>query len=394
MQNDKKFIIVLLFITTLAQICTDLYTPSLPAISYYFKTSTGTAQMTLTLCMLGTALTCLIYGPLSEVIGRRYTLIAGIVISIIGCLLCVSAKHIIQLQMGRFIQGCGLGACTSLWRSIVRDVYSGQKLAQLAAYLTNFFVLSVILAPFLGGYLEVYFGWRAAFIFLFFWSITVLCLVIFAFTETNQHHGRHRLTIQFILSTYIELLTSKKFMSYTFCALLTYGGLFTWIAGGPIVLIHRAHLSPILFGWLSIFVGAMIMLGSITNAKLIPHFGTKKLLYGGWLLMICSGLLMLIGNAIWGASIFTTLTPALLFIFSTAWVFANLFAEAFKDVGHIAGYAGALYSSIQLLGGSIFTGILAHLNTSNPDAIACLFIASGALSLIIYQICVPKQMVV
>ncbi len=384
--SRKLTLLVILLVGTLTQIATDIYTPSLPAISQALHTTLGAVQLTMTWFILGVALTGLFYGPLSEVIGRRWAIIIGTVIAIIGSVVCLFAKDIMWLQIGRLIQGLGLGAASALWRSIFRDTYSGETMAKMASYLTNVIILSVIAAPFIGGYIEQYANWRVTFIVLLAWMIVVLFIVAFFFKETGQHYGKHRFSVKFLLSAYRELLLSRLFMGMCFCVLLTYGGLFTWITAGPVVLIHGAHISPVLFGYLSIFVGAAYSIGGTVNGKLVKKFGMTKMLISGWTLMLIAGLLTLLGKVIFGINVYVVLIPALLFLIGSTFIFANAVAAAFTPFGHIAGYAGSLYSSIQLLGGVIFTALLSHFNTSSQLPMGWMFVASGAFAMAVFVV--------
>lgn len=382
--NKKLTLIIVLLVGTLTQIATDIYTPSLPAIAQHFQSSLGAAQLTMTWFIFGVAITGLVYGPLSEGIGRRWTIIIGTLIALLGTIICFTTDSIHGLQLGRLIQGIGLGAASALWRSIFRDAYSGAEMARLASYLTNIIILSVIAAPLLGGYIQHYAGWRMIFAVMLGWMLLVLLIVIFLFKETGQHHGKHRLNLKFMLSAYSELLHSRLFMGMSLCVLLTYGGLFTWITAGPVVLIHGAKISPVLFGYLAIFVGAAYAIGGTTNGKLVKKLGIPTMLISGWILMLVAGVSTLLGYYLFGIHTIVVLGPALLFIFGSTFIFANATALSFTPFGHIAGYAGSLYSSIQLFGGVIFTALLSLFNTNNQVPMATMFIASAVLAMLVF----------
>ena len=268
-KHKISFIVIIILIATLTQISTDIYTPSLPSVAYLLHGTLGQAQMTMTWFIFGVAITSLIYGPISEGIGRRWTMVIGNVIAMLGVIICLLADNIHALQIGRLIQGIGLGACAALWRSIFRDTYSGEQMAKVSSYLVNVIILSVILAPFLGGYFQQYLGWKASFMFILAWIIIISLVILFAYKETGQHHTKHRLKLSFIRNAYLELLTSRIFMGYCLCVFLTYGGLFTWITAGPVVLIHGSGVEPVVFGGLMIFTGIAMALGSTFNGKLV-----------------------------------------------------------------------------------------------------------------------------
>ncbi len=391
MKKNNTLLLILLLMGTLTQISADIYTPSLAAIAHAFHATLGQVQLTMTWFIFGVAITGLIYGPLSEGIGRRSTIMIGLVIALIGTVFCLVAKNIIWLQMGRLIQGLGLGATSALWRSIFRDAYSGEEMARVASFLTNMIVVSVILAPFLGGYIQQYAGWHFVFIVLFMWIAFVLLTVVFLFKETGTHHGKHRLNAMFMFQAYRELLTSRLFMGMSISVLLTYGGLFTWITAGPIILIHGAKISPVVFGYLCILIGFSYVLGSTINSRCIKKEGIHFMLKVGWLIMFLAGLLTLLGYFIAGINVYVVLLPAFFFVLGTTFVFANAIAVAFTPFGHIAGYCGSLYSCIQLLGGVLFTALSSYFNTNSQLPMAWMFMASGLLAWVVFRIFVKED---
>ena len=388
-KNQMSILVIILLVGTLTQICTDMYIPSLAAIAKHFQVSVGSSQATMSLFILGVGLTSLIYGPLSEIMGRRGALTIGILIAILGALICFFSPNIRTLQLGRFIQGCGLGSCAALWRSIFRDTYSGDELARIGSYFTNFVLLSVILAPFIGGYIEQYTNWRVTFIVLSAWSFIVLAAVVFVFQETGAHHGKHRSSPKFILSAYGELLRCRNFMGFLACSFLSYGGLFAWLTAGPIVLIKDVGITPVFFGWLSI-ITALAMGGAGTlNGKIVKKVGSKYMIQVGLGIMTIAGILILLGYFLWGVNLYDVFIPCMIFIFGSTLVFSNAFSNAFANIGHIAGYGGGLYAGIQLAGGALFSAILSHLNTTNQLPMGLLFIASGLLAWITFKIVIP-----
>jgi DHA1 family bicyclomycin/chloramphenicol resistance-like MFS transporter/DHA1 family 2-module integral membrane pump EmrD-like MFS transporter len=251
-------------------------------------------------------------------------------------------------------------------------------------------IASVILAPFLGGYFEHYFGWRSNFFFLFVWLMLVMLVICFVYKETGQHHGKHRLNLSFMLSAYKALLTSRSFIGFALCAFLTYGGFFAWVTAGPIVLIHGAKISPVLFGWLAIINGLIIITAGNLNGKLVKRMTSRKMMQIGWLIMVVGGLLELVGYYLYGTTLYSVLIPVVIAMFGSMLIFPNSFANAFANVEHIGGYAGALYSGIQLLGGVVFSGIISHLDNSTQLPIAWVIMVSGILSFIMYKLVASK----
>lgn len=382
MQSFKSFLPIILLIACLAQAASDLYLPSVPAIALYMHAHIQLVQLTIPVYLLGMSLSQLVYGPLSEGIGRRKPLMMGLMIMIVGSLICAFAPNIDTLMAGRLIQGCGAGAGAALFRSIFRDMFEGVELAKFGSFIAIFITLVIPAMPVVGGYLETYFGWRASFIVLCIYSMVTLFAVLFKLNETSKHHHPDRLKVSFIIASFKELLTSRIFLGYTMCTFLAYGGFFAWFTAAPVLLIKELHVSPIQFGWLTLASSTIAMsCGGFINGKAVIKYGTEFMLTMGLYIMLGAGVLMLLGSLLIGMNIVTIIIPVLLFHFGTTFIWPNAFAGAFSPYGKIAGYTGALYGCMQIGGGAVVGGIAAHLPAHNQLPLACVFMLVSILGI-------------
>ena len=378
--------VVVLLVACLGQVASDIYAPSVPAIAHHFATAISHVQLSMALYLFGITLSLFFYGPISDALGRRPPLIVGLIIMLIGTLVCLFSTSITLLLLGRFIQGVGVGAGMGLWRSIFRDTYSGNQLAKYSSYLTIAVMVIVPSAPALGGYLQQYIGWQANFIFLACYTILALWIVIFRYKETSQYHQKNRLSKEFITHSFKELFTSRAFMSNALCVFLTYGAFFCWFSIGPVLLIHVAGLSPVAFGWINLVGGGIAMgLGGLTNAKMVDRFGSQFMLQLGWMIMFIAGTLLLILNFIFGINVIGIVLPVILFYFGTTLIWPNAFSKAMSPFGHIAGYAGTTYSALQVGGGAVIGVIAAHVPHTNQVPLALIFMGAPVLAWIIYK---------
>ena len=392
MKVNNLLFLSIIFAACLSAIGSDLYTPSLPAVAHSLNTSFSLAKWTMAIYMISIALSQLVYGPLSEGFGRKTPLIIGITIMIMGSIVCVFAPTIQVLLVGRFIQGCGAGACSALWRPVFRDMFSGDQLAKVGSYFGIFLVFIVSAAPAIGGYLEHYAGWRSNFIFLALYSIMTLLFLTKCFKETSQHHHRDRLKLSYIIKAYKELLINKEFTGMTLCSFLAYGGLFAWVTTGSILLIHGSGMTAIEYGWLlAIGGGAAYLLSMQLNGRYVERFGATKMIRFGISIMLLSGIIMLILSYTLGLNAWAIIVPALFFTFGVSFIFPNAFAKAFTPFGHIAGYAGALYGAIQVAGAGVLGGIASHIPDTSAAALAIIFIVVAALVAAIYQLTAARR---
>ena len=181
-------------------------------------------QMTIAVFMIALTLTQLFWGPFSDKFGRKKTLFIGLIISMLGSLICIFANNIEWLNFGRLIQGIGCGAAAGLFRAILRDMYTGRQLASIGSYFSNFLVFVLMLAPMLGGFIEKNYSWHLSFAFLIIWCFLSLVLVSFAFKEIKREKKETH-----YLEAYKRLLKSRVFMGCCLSNFLSFAGMFAWI---------------------------------------------------------------------------------------------------------------------------------------------------------------------
>ena len=380
------FLVILLFVACLTGVTSDIYTPSFREMVHDLNAPMDQVQWSMAIFMLGVSLSQLVYGPVSEGVGRRSPLLIGLGIMLMGSIICLCATSITVLLIGRFVQGSGAGACACLWRSIFRDSFDSTQMAKYGAYLGISMTFAVPAAPALGGYLQEFFGWRASFFFLILYSLTTVGLVFFFLKETSEHHHKDRLNVRFFKHACGQLLSSPTFMGYTLCTFLTYGAFFSWFVVGPVLLIENIGLTPVEFGWVNLFLGGISMtLAGIFNGRLVGRFGKHWMLRLGWGLMFLSGGLMLLLNVLCGLTLFSLVVPIFLFFFGVTLIWPSAFAGAFAPFGKIAGYAGALYSFMQIGGGAIVGWLSSFLPTTGQIPLAILFLLTAATSWIIFE---------
>lgn len=386
-ENSKSiFLIIISFVACLAGIASDIYAPSLPAISISLNASINLVQMSLAIFMLGLSISQLIYGPLSDAFGRRPILMLGLIITFVGTGICYLSPNINSLILGRFVQGCGAGACAALWRSTFRDVFLGAELAKYGSYLSVCMVFVVPAAPAFGGFLQQSFGWRSSFLILGLYLLVTLFLVAFLLKETSKHHHKSRFSKSFIISSYAELLKSRVFMGYSLCVFLTYGAFFSWFAVGPVLLINHLGHSPITFGWISFAaLGGSMAIGSFLNARLIERFGIYAMLRFGWSMNFLAGALMLFTHWFMSLSTFTLVGPVVIFYLGATFIFANTFAGAFAKFGKIAGFTGALYGSFQIAGAWVLGSLVSYLPDNTQAPLGCVYVGCSSAAWLVYK---------
>lgn len=373
MHKNTIFLITLL-IGSITGITSDIYAPSIPAISHDLRAPLNEAQWSIAIFMIGVSLSQLFYGPLSEGIGRKTPLIAGLLIMIAGSILCLYAPTIEILLAGRLIQGLGCGAGSSLWRAISRDIFHGDQLSKFASYRSIAMIFLIPVSPTLGGYLEEWFGWRSTFLFLLLLSGIILLIVIFFYKETNPHFHREKLSLKFYKEASFQLLSSRQFMGYTLCTFFCFGGFYSWFVIGPVLLIELVGITPAEFGWICSVGGISSMaLGGFLNGRLVTSLGSATMLRLGFIIMMTASILMVILHLIYGINTTIIAIPYGLFLFGATFIWPNTYAGAFTPFGKIAGYAGALFGVMQIGGAALIGSFAAFLPDTNQLPLATIY---------------------
>ncbi|MBA2649840.1 MAG: multidrug effflux MFS transporter [Legionella sp.] len=383
--NKLVSLAIILLISSLGQVTTDLYLPSLPSMAKSLGVNISWIQFTIAIYLSGFCVSQLIYGPWSDAVGRRVPLLTGLFINFIGGLLCWFSPNIYLLYLGRLLQGLGVGAANALARPILRDLFEKETLAIYNSYLavSSVFILST--APVIGGYIQHYAGWRFNFLFLGLYGLFILCSFYFKVPETSQHHHLTNYKFKVIVMNAKTLLKSSIFLKFALCPLFTYAGITAWLTAGPIVLQEKVGLSPVQFGWLYILSGIGFIVGAFLNAKLVTRFGIHKMMEHGFFCQLSAGGFMLFFYLLGYINTVVIIAPIILFMMGASLVFPNSSAGALTPFPKIAGMAGALFGFIQILGGALSSSSIALVQGDNQLPIAIAFIMVALLSMLVFR---------
>jgi Bcr/CflA subfamily drug resistance transporter len=376
----------------LAQFAIDIYTPSLPAIASQFGAHLNKVQWSVSLYALTLALSMLIYGPLSEAIGRKKPLLFGLLLMLAGSVICAIAENVTVLILGRIVQGLGAGGVAVLWRVIMRDLFSGDELAKYSSYLVPLFVGVMAVAPLFGGYFQHYLTWRMSFVFLCLYAIVCMLLIQFQYAETSEQHSMEKIKFNFLSNTVREILSHRIFIAYASCVSLAFGAYFCWFVMGPVVLIHLLGLTAVQFGWInSVALLTMSPLAGMVNGRLVQRFKGRNMMCFGFALILLSGLILLLSETFFGLSMVSVVIALFILNFAVGFVWVNAFSAAMTPFGHIAGYAATLYAFIQYSGAALISSGLAYFPDHSARPLALVWIVVSMMGLFILKFATAKE---
>lgn len=275
-------ILVLGALITLGPLTIDMYLPALPKIGEELSVSSSVAQLTLTGTLAGLALGQLVVGSLSDSLGRRRPLLAGIVLHMAASVLCFLAPNIAVLGIARGLQGMGASAAAVVAIAVVGDLYSGNTAATVMSRLMLVLGVAPVLAPSLGAAVLLKASWRWVFVALVILAGLLLVMAALALPETLPTSHRRPLKVGGIMRTYGRLLHDARFVILVLVAALGMSGLFAYISAAPFVLQGRYGLDQQMFA--AVFAaGAVALIGSTQfNVVLLRRFTRRPSRWPRW----------------------------------------------------------------------------------------------------------------
>lgn len=288
-KNSKVFILVFLgMLTAFGPFVTDMYLPTLPAMSEYFHTTSSMVQLGLTASMIGLAAGQLLFGPLSDKYGRRLPLIISMILFAVATIGCIYSYTIMQFVGWRLIQGIA-GAGGIISRSVAADKYSGRELAKMLALIGAINGVAPVAAPMGGGFLAGSVGWTGIFWCLFVLGI-ILLLGSIHFEESLPLEDRKEKSWRSVFRSFIDVLRNSSYVCYTLQFGFAQGVLFANIASASFIMQQHYGFSPLMF---SICFGINAIFIVISAASAIKFRRLEQALhYGSTGMVVVSALLL------------------------------------------------------------------------------------------------------
>ncbi|EAL0007637.1 multidrug effflux MFS transporter [Campylobacter upsaliensis] len=376
-----RLIFILALMSSIAPLSTDMYLPALSQVKQSFETSEFLTQLSLASFFVAFALGQLIYGPLSDVFGRKIPALVGIFLFMLSSLFCVIIDNIYVFIILRFFEALGGCAGVVIARAIVNDLFELKEAASIFALMMVFSALAPMLSPSFGGFLIEYFSWHSIFATLFGLGILLFLLIFFALKESAPHLKRQKFSHKETLKSYRFVLKDKPFILYVSCASLVLAAMFAYITGSSFVFINFFGLSERDFGLLFGLNALGFVIFANINAKMVRKIDSEKILFYALIIMLISTLILFVNSLIepnfwlFELSIFTSI--ALLgFIAPNT---TTLAMARFKD--H-SGTASAVLGTSQFALAGVISFIVSAVGANTPVILAlimliCVVLANG-----------------
>ncbi len=276
------FVVTLAAVTATGPFAMQIFLPALPAIARDFSVDASTAQLTLSVSLFATAIATLVYGPLADRFGRRPMLLTGLLLFVIGSLLCTFAPDVNTLIAARVVQSCGGAAGMVIARAIARDLYGPVGAALLISRLTMVMVVAPMVAPFIGGVLNDAVSWRSIFAVVALAGVVVAVVTARRVTESAPA-GSHDPAFG-ILGGFVELLGSPRFRLMMLYPAFSSMIFFTFIAGAPYVMVELMNRPAAEYGLYFMLVAGGFIAGNYVATRISARVGTLDMMVYGMLL--------------------------------------------------------------------------------------------------------------
>ena len=346
-----EFVALMAAMISLDAFSIDAMIPALRHISNDLNiASDNQRQYIVTSIFLGFSIGVLFYGFLSDAIGRKIPVIAGIIIYAAGTVTCITADNFTLLLFGRIIQGLGVAGPYVLSLAIIRDRYEGSKMAQVMSFIMMVFITVPIIAPLAGQGILMLFNWRGIFSTMGLFSLLVLLWFWIRQPETLKPNDRTRFHFQQLTLQSKEILSHVQSVRYMLALGLVSGAFFTYLSTSQQVfqeIYQLGDLFPVVFASISASFG----LSSYFNSRWTETIELTKLIMNSLLVIIGASLIMILLTNISSENPPLTIfiIYMLIVFFCYGLLFGNITTKALEPTPHIAGSASSIITSVSTL---------------------------------------------
>jgi MFS transporter, DHA1 family, multidrug resistance protein len=372
-----ELLILLGALQAFAPLSIDMYLPAMPMIEKVFHTSTSAVQMTMVTFLLGYALGQPLYGPITDRFGRKPPLYASLLVFIAASGLCAISPSVPIMSLARLVQAVGACGGAVMSRAMVTDLFPARDLRRIFSMLVLVLGVSPVVAPLIGSYLLVWFGWNSAFVTQALLGMLCLIGMHFRLPESLPHDARRPLRLDLIKAAYSRLFKDKTFLGASVVCGFSSSGTFAYITSAPFVFIVLYKVPTEKFGWLFGSVAAGMVLGSQINGRMSHSIPLWRVLRTANTVQLFAGLALLASVLSGFGGMWSVFACVFIYVSAQGFVFPNGSAIAMMRHGEIAGTASALLGTNQFLIAALTTTFLGFID--NPAQPMAIVIAASAV---------------
>lgn len=388
---QRMLTVILAFLGMVGALAIDTYLPSIPAIGREFNVGPLAVQQTLSIFLFSFAFMMLFYGTLSDSFGRRPVIMISLFVYTLASLGAAFAPTFGWLLAFRALQGLSAGAGSVVGAAIVQDRFSGAQAQKMMSQIMMVFGLAPAIAPVLGGFIYVHFGWRSTFYFLATFGTLMWLLAWRALPESLPKANRHPFHPGAIAANYLKVLSNPRFVLLSLTVGLAFGGLSLYIGSAANFVMEILHLPETAFGWMFIPLISGMVLGSAWGGKYAAKIAPKRMKWLGFAIMALGAGAGVVYNALFVAQVPWAVLPLMVFTFGLAVAMPAIQMSAFALFPDNRGLSSSMLSFIQMISFAIVSGLVAPLLFGSAFKLACGMLGGLVLSFVCWRVSALKR---
>lgn len=334
----------------------DAYLPALPQLAHDLSIDANVAQLTLTVFFMGTAMMQLIFGPITDRVGRRPVLLGSGLFFITATLLCATTANIHLFLGARFIQGTAITAMLVSGYATVHELFEHKQAIKTLAWMGAITVLAPAFGPLLGSVILLFSGWRTIFIILAVWASIALIGLYYLMPETCTEFKP--IAVKSIAKSYWNVVCNPRFIIPAMTLCFLFALMIAWIAAGPFIVMERFNYTPMMFGVLQAFIFSSYIFGTRWVNRLIGRHSIKSIMTKALIITFIFGSSVLVLIALFPRSLFDVIVPMMGIAFGSGLSFAVLNRTAIEASTESMGVTMAVFSTFMGLSCVLGSGIV------------------------------------
>jgi MFS transporter, DHA1 family, multidrug resistance protein len=347
-----RLLCLLIAMTGVSSLSLNILVPAIPSLVVKFATEPANVQLTVSLYLMGLAVAQLVFGPLSDRVGRRPAVLTGLALATAASTSAIFAGTITSLVIWRFVQSLGASTGQTIGRAMIRDLYAREQAASMIGLITSAVVLMPMMAPLIGGILDTLFGWESIFVFSAALTGLVFVWAVLALPETRKISGVPAEGSGFIFDLR-ALAASPRFFGYALCAALGSAPFFSFLAGAPHVVVTMLQRTSAEYGLWFFLPSIGFMTGNFAVSRLTTRVGIDALIWAGIAFTIIGCLLnAAVYAALPGWDMATIFVPQVIIGIGNGLLLPTAVAGAVSIRPQVAGTASGATGFIQMIIGA------------------------------------------
>lgn len=376
--------LLLSLLTALGPMSMDMYLPSLPDLGRALHASTAQVQLTISSYLFGFAVGQIVYGPISDRVGRRPVILAALIVYGAASVACAIAQSIGMLIAMRFVQALGGAGSIVLARAAVRDLYSGERAGRELSLMGSITTFAPIAAPAIGGVLQIWFGWRATFFLLVLFAAISCATAARYLPETLARRAPGPFSVAAMGALYRSVLVHAGFLANLAILTVSFVGLFAWVSGASIVIQGGYGLSPAAFGATYALGAFGYMIGTSIAARIVMRIGLDRAMGIGAVIQAAGGLAMAGAVALQLHSVVWLVGAMTVYLAGMGFLLPQTQASALTPFPDRAGTASSLMGFTQQTAAAIAAAAIGLYLGRSAWPVAGTIAAMGCLSLVLW----------